>query len=470
MDTSYLKKAIDGKKVKFIKLSNEIWEYAELSFQEQKSSKAQIAALKSEGFTVVEKLGGMDTAFKGSFGHGKPVIAILGEFDALPGLSQKSDSTEKESVNATGCGHGCGHQLLGAACIQAATAIKDYMETHKLSGTVEYYGCPAEEGGSGKAFMVREGCFKECDIALSWHPYAVTGGSVSTLANVRVFYNFAGISSHAAVSPHLGRSALDAVELMNVGSNYLREHIVSDARLHYAVTDSGGDAPNVVQAKAQVLYSIRAPYNDSLSELVERVNNVARGAALMTDTKLEIKVVSSYADILQNQTLDQLVYKNLTEVYPVNYNDEELAYAKKFYDVGSKTEVQTYKAMAAKVFADKASTMYNGVMADVVIPPLPIKMGSTDVGDVSWNLPTAWFNGATFAMGTSAHSWQATAQGKSSIAHKGMTAAAEVLAKTAIEMLEDTTIVVKAQADFEKALNGRKYVTLLPSSTKAGQI
>ena len=470
MTYQFLERSINEKHNKFVEVSNTIWGFAELAYNEHQSSELQIQVLKEEGFTIEKGIGGIETAFSARFGSGKPVIGFLGEFDALPGLSQKADLTKKETIVEGGTGHGCGHQLLGTGCMQAAVGVKDYVKENDIQGTVIYYGCPAEEGGAGKAFMVREGVFDECDICLAWHPFDITVGSTSTLANARVFYNFKGISSHAAVSPHLGRSALDSVELMNVGVNYLREHMIPEARVHYAVTDTGGNAPNVVQAKAQVLYSVRAPKNDQLFDLLERVNNIAKGAAMMCGTEVEIQVASAYADMVQNKTLDQLVYKHIQGTYPLQYTEEELEYAKGFFNVGDKSSIMMYQNLAQTFMGEKGANLFNGPMALGYFPPNPKKMGSTDVGDVSWKIPTAWFSGQTFALGTAAHSWQAVSQGKSSIAHKGMKAAATVMAKTAVDILNQPELAEQAKVDLKNVLNGRKYQTIIPEDVKPGMI
>ena len=470
MQYKLLEKHIMEKEKKFHDVSDEIWSYAEPAYEEVKSSELQQEVMAGEGFTIEKGIAGIGTAFKATFGSGKPVIGFLGEFDALPGLSQKADLTHEEPLVDGGYGHGCGHNLLGTACMQAAVAAKDYLTENDIPGTIIYFGCPAEEGGAGKAFMVREGSFDNCDICIAWHPYAVTVGSTSSLANARVYYTFTGISSHAAVSPHLGRSALDSVELMNVGVNYLREHMIPEARIHYAVTDTGGNAPNVVQANAQVLYSIRAPKNDQLSELLERVNNIAKGAAMMCGTTVDIQVVSAYADVVQNKTLDQLAFKHISDIYPLKYTEEEMEYAKGFYALGDKVEISTYQALASKFLGEKGEGLFKGPLADGVFPPNPMKMGSTDVGDVSWNIPTTWFSGNCYALGTAAHTWLAVAQGKSSIAHRGMTAAATVMARCAVDILNEPKIVEQAKKDLEKNLNGRKYESIIPMDIKPGMI
>lgn len=466
MDKKILTSVIKEKIKNFTQVSDEIWEYAEPAYKETKSKNLQIKVLQEEGFDVVENLGGIPTAFKASFGSKKPVIAFLGEFDALPTMSQKADVLVREEISQEKWGHGCGHHLLGTGAMQGAVAVKDYMEKNNIEGTIIYYGCPAEEGEAGKAFMVKEGVFNGCDICLTWHPFSINIGSTSSLANVRVKYKFIGKSSHAAVSPHLGRSALDAVELMNVGVNYMREHMHTDCRVHYAITNTGGNAPNVVQSEAEVLYAIRAPrYEDTLT-LFERVSNVARGAALMTETKVEININAAYADIVQNSTLDNLIFKNMKEFSPVDYSKEDLEYAQKFRDIGDKVEIQTYKSMIERVIGKKADGLFESPIARFVIPPTTMKQGSTDVGDVSQCIPTAWFSAACYALGTSAHSWQAVSQGKSSIAHKGMTYAASVLAATAIELMENQELVACAKNDFEEAMGGNKYTSIIPKDLK----
>ncbi len=466
----FLEDKINGKGKRFQEISDKIWGYAEPAFQEFKSSELQQSAMEEEGFTIEKGIAGIETAFSAKFGIGKPVIGFLGEFDALPGLSQKPDVLQHEPLVEDEWGHGCGHNLLGVGCMQAAVGVKDYLVKNRLSGTVIYYGCPGEEGGAGKAFMQRKGAFNESDVCLAWHPYAVTAGSTKTLANARVYYTFKGVSSHAAVSPHLGRSALDSVELMNIGVNYLREHMIPEARIHYAVTNTGGNAPNVVQANAQVLYSIRAPQNDQLFDLLERVNAIAKGSAMMNGTTVDIQVVSAYADVLQNKTLDGLAFKHIKQVYPLNYSEEDIEYAKGYFEVGDKTEIAMVQGMAKKMYGEKAAGLFRGPLADAVFPPIPMAMGSTDVGDVSWNIPTTWFSGATYALGSGAHTWNIVAQGKSSIAHKGMAAAAKVMARCAVDILNEPEIAEQAKVDLKTALNGREYKTIIPEGTKPGLI
>jgi len=452
---------VDSKSNQFMEINDKIWEFAEIRFQEHKSANLQMELLEKEGFKVEKNLGGMDTAFSGSFGEGKPVIGLLGEFDALSDLSQVADQTTKEAIIEDGSGHGCGHHTLGTSSLASAVALKDYMEEHNIKGTVRYYGCPAEESGGGKTFMVRDGHFEDVDLALTWHPSSVNCvlGS-GFLANVKVLYDFEGVSSHAAASPELGRSALDALELMNIGVNFLREHMIDEARIHYAITDAGGNAPNVVQAKSQVFYTIRAPKSPQVQDLFKRVNDIAKGAALMTGTKVVTRVTAGYSDYLANDTLSDMMKSHARDVISdIAYTDEEHTYAKQFQT----TLDAELKAM------QNMMNLSNEVMSQPImngLAPSPRKLpGSSDVGDVSWVVPMAQFMGNCYAFGTPAHSWQMVAQGKSSITHKGMVAAAKVMALTAAEVLENPAIIEKIKEDHVKVLDGNEYICPLPENS-----
>ena len=432
---------IENKKEKYIELSDKIWELAEPKFQEYESSKLQQQILAEEGFTIKNNLAGMETAFVASYGSGYPVIGILGEFDALPGLSQVAGVDEQEALESGACGHGCGHNLLGTAGVFAAVAVKEYLQnqeqeiqkesqtdsqcTAQKSGTIRYYGCPGEEGGAGKAFMVREGCFEDVDICISWHPGSFDACAAKTVANIHVTYEFNGVSSHASAAPEFGRSALDAAELMNVGVNYLREHVTSDVRMHYAFTDAGGIAPNVVPAHAEMVYAIRANTTQMTKEVYERVNKIAEGAAMMTETEVKIKPFSAYANVLENVTLDQLAKRSMEKCVGLAGLDEDIS---------------------------KVDSMI-----------------STDVGDVSWNVPTACFYLTTASEGTQLHTWQMTAQGKSEKAHAGMVNAAKVMAEMAAELMEHPELVEKSVADFRKAKGEMQYECLIPVDVKPGE-
>src|SRR3954467_1646023 len=317
----------DPKKDAFEALSDRIWGMPELQYLEHRSVAEHIKELEREGFRITRNLADIPTAVMGEAGEGGPVIAVLGEYDALPGLSQEAGIAEPRPVEANGHGHGCGHNLLGSAALLAATALKDWLTEHKMPGRVRYYGCPAEEGGAAKAFMVRDGAFEDADIAITWHPSSFWEVVVTpSLANTRADFIFTGRTSHAAASPHLGRSALDAVELMNVGVNYMREHMPSDARIHYAVLDTGGIAPNVVQAHARVRYSIRARDLPGMLELVERVRKIAEGAALMTETSVEMRVVSAVSDLVGNTPLEATLHNVMEELGPPHFDDADRAF------------------------------------------------------------------------------------------------------------------------------------------------
>ena len=311
---------IDSKKGYYAEISNKIWEFAEPRFQEYRSSELLQHVLKQAGFSIKADLAGEKTAFIAEYGSGKPVIAFLGEFDALPGLSQKADAAERIPANTGSCGHGCGHQLIGTGTLASVIALKDFVKEHNLQGTIRYYGCPAEENAGGKAFLVRDGYFNDCDLALCWHPEQGRRACYgSTKANFRVFFTFHGTPAHASMCPELGRSALDAVELMDVGVNYMREHMIDEARIHYAITDTGGDAPNVVQSRAQVLYAIRAPKITQVKELYNRVCNIARGAALMTETTVEIRQVAAYSNLISSKILADHMNAYLEKLGPITY-------------------------------------------------------------------------------------------------------------------------------------------------------
>ena len=469
----FLSEYIESRSTDYTHISDEIWGFAEPRFREHKSSEIQQDYMKKQGFKVVSDLAGQETAFIAEYGNGKPIIAFLGEFDSLSGLSQEADVDNHAPIEAGGEGHGCGHQLLGTAALAATVALKELMIQNNLGGTIRYYGCPAEENAGGKGYLVRDGFFNDCDLALTWHPSTVnkvTGHG--SLANFRVFFDFHGTSSHAAGAPHLGRSALDAVELMNVGVNYMREHMIPDAKVHYAVTDTGGTAPNVVQSYAQVLYAVRAPKVVLVKELFERVCDIARGAALMTQTKVDIRQVAAYSDYIGNDSIAEKLDVNLDYFLPLDYSKDELEYANKFKNVITDLDKANIKPFAEYIVGkQKAKEIINEPIFNFKAPYNPIAKsgGSTDVGDVSWVVPTGQFNTATWAAGTAGHSWQAVAQGKSTIAHKGMLLAAKVLACTGYEYLVNTELVEEAKKAWLEMLDGEVYPNPLPADLKPGQ-
>ncbi len=467
---------IESKKDRLTALSDSIWDWPETAFTEFESVKMLCTLLKEEGFTVEEGVAGIKTAFTGKFGSGKPVIGILGEFDALSGLSQVSGCSEKTALVAGANGHGCGHHLLGTAGIGAAIAIKDYLETTGKEGTVIFFGCPGEEGGSGKAFMAREGVFDLLDCALSWHPADATNAwSGSTLANVQVAYKFKGIAAHAAAVPHLGRSALDAVELMNVGVNYLREHVIPEARMHYAVTNTGGFSPNVVQAEAEVLYLIRAPKNAQVQEIYKRINKIAQGAALMTETELEIDFIKACSNIIPNNVLERVLDEKLREIPHPTYTEEELSLAAKFRETspGKGSTINSYVEQVTGAENKKELLALNDkAILDVVMPYIPSETampGSSDVGDASWVCPTAQINVASYALDTPGHSWQLVAQGKQGPAHKGMLYAGKVMAAAAIKLMENPELIAQAKEEHKMRV-GDGYVCPIPKGVQPRSI
>lgn len=430
----------------FISISDQIWEFAETRYQEFRSSALQADFLEKEGFTVTRNLGGIATAFSASFGSGHPVLGLLGEYDALPGMNQTADSPKKQTDHTGAAGHGCGHNLLGTGAMEAACLIRDWLLQTHSEGTVIYFGCPAEEGGAGKAFLTRSGCFDNLDFALAWHPGSKTGLIKEALANIRVIFDFTGKSAHAAAHPELGRSALDACELMNVGVNYLREHVKSDARMHYAYLNDGGDAPNIVPAAATLLYALRAPKSAYVAELYERVGDVAKGAALMTGTKVSYRTVSAYAELLSVPAMEALMMEAMQEAEKPEYTDDDFAYAARFA-------------------ADQASPSI-----DTAILPADqsINLGSTDVGDVSWQVPTGLIGVTTEAAGCALHTWQVVAQGKSPLAHKGMHYAARILFAAAKKLYESPERCALIQDDYQHVIGHRTYQSMLPDSVKPG--
>lgn len=446
-------------------LADQIWSLAELRYAETASAQLHLDALANSGFRITRDVAGIPTAFMAEWGDEGPVIAFLGEYDALSGLNQQSGALVcTPSLDSPGlAGHGCGHHLLGTSAHFAAIALQAHLQASGGKARVRYYGCPAEEGGSGKTFMARAGVFDDVDTALTWHPGSFTGVlSQSTLANIQAKFIFHGKASHAAHSPHLGRSALDAVELMNVGVNYMREHMPTDARVHYAVTDSGGMSPNVVQARAEVLYLIRAARNHEAAELYERVQNVARGAALMTECKVEIVFDKACSNLLQNTTLNEVLYTKLLAEGTLKVDGGEQGKALDFQATLSKNDIDAVSRPLASVLRGKVPAVFDGVAPyDPAVEEM--LFGSTDVADVSWITPTvqAWV--ACYAFGTPMHSWQMVSQGQSGLAHAGMVRAARVLAATAIELVRQPALIEKAKAELLERRQGKPYECPIPA-------
>ncbi len=459
-NTEEIWRLVDAKQTPFVELSDRVWGMPELCYGEFRSCAEHTAMLEQQGFRVTKNVAGIPTAVMGEAGEGGPVIAILGEYDALPGLSQEAGVAEPRPLPGPGYGHGCGHNLLGSASLLAATAVKDYLAAQGIKGRVRYYGCPAEEGGAAKGFMARAGAFSDVDVAISWHPSAFAGiNEPISLANTRIDFSFTGRASHAAAAPHLGRSALDAVELMNVGVNYMREHMPSDARIHYAMLDAGGIAPNVVQAFAKVRYLIRARNLPELNRLIERVRKVADGAALMTETSVKTQVISAVSNLLANTPLEKAMHDNLQRLGPPPFDEADRAFARKIQATLSEEDIET-------AFRRVGVPMKDAPLCDEIVPmdakTAPM-MGSTDVGDVSWVVPTVQARGATYAIGTPGHSWQLTAQGKMPAAHKGMVHVAKVMAGTAVDVIQDEVLLARAKADHQARVGLTPYVCPLPA-------
>ncbi len=422
----------------------EIWNYAKFGYKETNSNALLQQLLKSNGFTVEAGVAGIPTAFVATYGSGKPVIGILAEYDALPGLAQEA-VPERKSIAGQKGGHGCGHHLFGTASVAAGIEIKKLIDEKKFAGTIKVYGCPAEEGGSGKVYMVREGLFNNVDAVIHWHPdnrneIIMT----SALANKSAKFRFKGLSAHASMAPEKGRSSLDAVEAMNYMVNMMREHVPQETRIHYVITD-GGKAPNVIPDYAEVYYYIRHPKRTDVVAIFDRVVKAAQAAALGTETTLDYEIIGGTHDLLLNKTLAEAMQQNLEKVGGVFYNLEEEAFAKKIQS--------TFTFSAPDV--REAST----------IIPLKKMMdaggGSTDVGDVSYLVPAVGLNSATWAPGTPAHSWQAVACGGTEIGTKGMMVAAKTMALTAIDLFTSPALIVNAQQEFKKMIGDYKYQALL---------
>lgn len=457
----FVTQAIEEKKERIIDLSDRIFDFAELGFHEFKTAALYEEVLKKEGFQVEMGLAGMPTAFKASFGHGKPVIGMLAEYDALPELSQIGGRTERiprEDENPDG--HGCGHNLLGAGAFAAALAMKKYLEEHPDKGTVILFGCPSEEKGNGKTLMARDGVFDGVDAAFTWHPSDTNEAwTVSTLANVSVFFRFKGVTSHAAASPEQGRSALDAAELMSVGINYLREHIIQEARIHYAYRDVGGIAPNVVQGRSCVHYFIRAPKSWQVQEIYKRVIDVAEGAAKMTGTEMTYELYAGLSDYIPNRVLTTLVDECMHEIGPAAYDEEDYALARRFLnETSTPEELEAKKAKFTRMFgAERLDEILERPIHSEIAPInwyRPAMSGSTDVGDASYVMPTAQVMMASATLGTASHTWQYTAHGNTAMAHKAMLTAGKVLALAAIRLAEAPDMLEKARAEWMAETGG----------------
>lgn len=452
---------VDKKKDHFIEFSDRIFDSPEILYKEFKSVSEHTKMLKKEGFKITEGICNMPTSVMGEYGDSGPVIALLGEFDALPGLSQEAGIAEHKPIENSRNGHGCGHNLLGAASLLAATAIKDWLKKNNIKARVRYYGCPAEEGGAAKTYMARDGWFNNVDTAICWHP--ATFNSVNkpvSLANTRVDFTFIGRAAHAATAPHLGRSALDAIELMNIGVNYMREHMPDSARVHYAYMDSGGNAANVVQAKATIRHLIRASNSMELRSLVERVYKIADGAALMTETNVEKNVYSGVSNLLGNKPLEDLMQDEFEKLGPVIFDKDDMDFANKIRSTLSESDIlDSFQRIGMKAPLDMPLCNFVASLKNESNGGI----GSTDVGDVSWVVPTVQARVATCAVGTPFHTWQTVAQGKAPAAHKGMIHAAKVMAATASSLIKNPQKLDNAKKAFKSQVKENPYICPIPN-------
>ncbi len=445
-DKKDLSAAIEARAEPTWQAALKIWEWAEPGYQEEKSAKLLADMLESEGFKVERGVADIPTAFTATAGSGKPVIAILGEYDALPGLSQQA-VPEQSPRTPGGYGQGCGHHLFGAASATAAIAIAEQLKKDKLPGTIRFYGCPAEEGGNGKAYMVRAGLFKDCDVALHWHPGSLNAaGDATCMACINVKFRFHGASAHAAGAPEQGRSALDAVELTNYASELLREHTPDLTRIHHVIT-AGGGAPNVVPDFAEVYFYVRHPQSDVARAVYARLLKCAEAGALATETKLTVGPVSGSVEVLPNGALSRVTLANFRELNDLAFTPEE----------------QLFATRIASTLTKPASL--DG-LREVLDKTGEISKGSTDVGDVSWVVPTTGFRALCWAPGTPPHSWQATAAGGTTIGRKGMVLAAKVLAATAYDLYTNPEVIAAAKAEHKQRVGKNGYRTLIAPEQK----
>jgi len=445
--------AVDAQSGELKAVNHAIWEYAEVGLQEHKSAALLAENLRNAGFQVETGVAGMPTAFVASYGSGGPVIGILAEYDALPGLSQQA-VPYREPVTEGAPGHACGHSGLGTAALGAALAVKTAMERNGLKGTIRLYGTPAEETCIGKVYMVLAGQFDDLDVCLHWHPGDGNGawaGSSKAMASAK--FTFHGIPAHASVSPHSGRSALDAVELMNVGVNFMREHVKEDCRLHYVVTNGGGQ-PNVVPPEATVWYYVRADDHKDVESYFEWLKEIAAGAAQMTRTKMSLQIDTDCHELVGNTPLSEAILANMAAIGPPKFTPEEHAFAARLQE--------PLKAEFGTVFK---STLNEGI--DTLAESSKTSKGSTDVGDISWRVPTGGLRTTCVAADSPGHSWQNVACIGSPIGDKGILFAAKALATTAVQLLEDADLRAAARADFDTRMKDRKYTTLIPEGQPA---
>lgn len=467
----FIHDVIDERQQSYIEMSDRIWEYAELPYLEYQSAELLCRALEEEGFAVTRQLDNIPTAFMGVWGSGRPVVGILGEYDALPGLSQKAATAERCPLVEGGSGHGCGHNLLGVGSLAAVVAVKEYLQTTGQPGTIIYYGTPAEEGGSGKTFLARDGIFDDLDFAYSWH-----GGAINQVRSQRMpavqyrVYEFHGVASHAGATPHLGRSALDSCELMNVGVNYLREHVPQEIRMHYAYLNAGPSAPNIVPDYASLKYGVRGPYVEDVIEAFRRIDKIAHAAADMCETTVTSRCLGAYSEFVQNVVLATELDKAFRDIGAPVWDEADRQLARDTVGTYNAGEQKMLKStILSRYGAERLEELSETPLDEIigVYDPnnVPLVNGATDLGDVSYITPTAKLNVATNALGTALHSWQATAQNHSGIGHKGMLIAGKVMALATIRVMESAALLDAAKKEFREK-NGGVYHCPLPADAE----
>lgn len=449
----------------YIDAANNIWNYAETCFQERQSSETLIHLLEREGFRIHRHVAGLETAFVAEAGEGSPVLGFLGEYDALPALSQKAGETTHCPIKEGAPGHGCCHHILGTGALAAVIALKRYMQAHGLPGTLRYYGCPAEEGGAGKIYMAMAGLFDDAACAITWHPCDdnnVWSMNFMAIQNLRI--RFYGIAAHSASQGHLGRNALEATELTGVGSNYLRGHVERDVCINYAVTNAGGPAPNVIQDYAEMVYNIRASTHKKAVAAAQWVEEIARGAAMMSRTRVEVLYEGGLSELVPNRTLERIAYEKFLKVGPTPYTQEDVEFCTKIHETfPAGAEESTFSNLSylyGKTAQELIPQIRGKVINDVIYPYTEIphaKYGSTDVCDVSWFTPTVQVTTACYAKDTPGHSWQQVSQGKRPLCYNGMMTAAKIMALTGAQLLTDSQALSKMRAEFRAAMEGRSY-------------
>ncbi len=446
---------VDREEKKLKEMASSIWEHPEPGYGEKRSSGLQKDLLSGSGFRVRD-VPNVATGFVAEYGSGHPIVGILGEYDALPGLSQKISAT-REPYDESGLGHGCGHNLLGTGGVGAALAIRHAIDAEAIKGTIRYYGCPAEELLSGKVAMAKERVFDDLDSCVTWHPASMNAvWGCSFLAMNSMKFRFKGVPAHAAAAPQAGRSALDAVELMNVGANYLREHVMEKARIHYIITN-GGMAPNIVPEDAEVWYYIRAPKRSEVRDIAARLVKVAQGAALMTETTMSMELVAGCYDVVSNSVLSGVMSRNLLEAGSPAFTDADRSFARQLSALSTRDDKA--KVMSTYFAPDRVLDM---TLCEEVIElddRQKVIAGSTDVGDVSYIAPLAQITAATWPVGTAAHTWIATAASGSGIGLNAMIFASKVMAGTVYDLLRDPSLIASAREEHKKTLGAFKYIS-----------